>query len=227
MRRSFTLCSVVVHAVVISAALIAQVLAVGELPTPHQPILFEAANIMPTEIKLPKPPQRAEPAAPPEHLASITAAPLDPPTGVAAESGREREPTAPSQTEPGVVRGLPDGVDGFGVSAVVTPIPAPPQPPIGPIHLHSGMQAPRKTVDVPPEYPALARSAHAQGIVILEAVIDAHGVVTSVHVLRSIPLLDKAAVEAVQQWRFTPALLNKEPVPVVMTVTVNFTLQDR
>ena len=66
-----------------------------------------------------------------------------------------------------------------------------------------------------------------QGVVILEAVIDAKGAVASVRVLRSIPLLDQAAVDAVQQWRFTPALLNSEPVPVVMTVTVNFTLQDR
>jgi len=48
-----------------------------------------------------------------------------------------------------------------------------------------------------------------------------------VRVLRSIPLLDQAAVEAVRQWVFTPTLLNGMPVPVVMTVTVNFTLQDR
>jgi protein TonB len=211
MRRSFTLFSIVAHSVVISAALIAQVLAVGKLPTPHQPILFEASSIMP--------------AAPSDQSASITAAPLEPPTGVVPETGREGEPTAPNETGPGVVRGLPGVVDGLGVSDAVAATPAP--PPSGPIRLHSGMQAPRKTVDVPPEYPALARSAHAQGVVILEAVIDAHGIVTSVRVLRSIPLLDKAAVEAVQQWRFTPALLNNEPVPVVMTVTVNFTLQDR
>ena len=44
-------------------------------------------------------------------------------------------------------------------------------------------------------------------------------------VLRSVPLLDAAALEAVQQWRFTPTLLNGEPVPVVMTVTVVFTLR--
>jgi protein TonB len=64
-------------------------------------------------------------------------------------------------------------------------------------------------------------------VVILEAVLDAQGRVSTVHVLRSIPLLDQAAVDAVEQWRFTPALLNNEPVPVVMTVTVNFTLHDR
>ena len=84
-----------------------------------------------------------------------------------------------------------------------------------------------KIVDVAPVYPAIARTAHVQGVVILEAVLDARGGSRSVRVLRSIPLLDQAAVDAVQQWRFTPALLNGEPVPVVMTVTVNFTLQER
>ena len=44
-------------------------------------------------------------------------------------------------------------------------------------------------------------------------------------VLRSIPLLDAAALDAVKQWQFTPTLLNGVPVPVIMTVTVNFTLQ--
>jgi protein TonB len=87
------------------------------------------------------------------------------------------------------------------------------------------MKAPHKIVDVPPVYPPVAQRARVEGVVILEAVIDAQGRVASVRVLRSIALLDQAAVEAVRQWRFTPALLNTEPVPVVMTVTVNFTLR--
>ena len=88
------------------------------------------------------------------------------------------------------------------------------------------MRVPVKTVHVAPVFPSIARSAQVQGVVILEAVLDASGRVESVRVLRSIPLLDQAAVEAVRQWRFTPALLNGEPVPVVMTVTVNFTLRE-
>ncbi len=78
---------------------------------------------------------------------------------------------------------------------------------------------------VDPVYPPLARSSRVEGVVILEAVLDATGRVDSVRVLRSIPLLDQAAVDAVRQWRFTPARLNGVPVPVVMTVTVNFTLR--
>ena len=62
-------------------------------------------------------------------------------------------------------------------------------------------------------------------MVILEAVIGEDGRVRNVRVLRSIQLLDGAAVDAVRQWVFTPTLLNGQPVPVVMTVTVAFELQ--
>jgi protein TonB len=104
----------------------------------------------------------------------------------------------------------------------------PPQPaPQRPVHLHAGIQAPRKITSVDPIYPQLARTAHAEGMVILEAIIDAQGRVESVKVLRSLPLLDQAAVDAVKQWTFTPAMLNGAAVPVVMTVTVNFQLSNR
>jgi protein TonB len=82
-----------------------------------------------------------------------------------------------------------------------------------------------KLADVAPIYPVIARNAHIQGVVILEAVLNAQGGVESVRVLRSVPTLDEAAMDAVQRWRYTPALLNGQPVPVVMTVTVNFKLQ--
>jgi protein TonB len=49
--------------------------------------------------------------------------------------------------------------------------------------------------------------------------------VTSVQVLRSIPLLDQAAVDAVRQWRYRPARLNGQPLPVVVTITINFSMQ--
>jgi protein TonB len=58
--------------------------------------------------------------------------------------------------------------------------------------------------------------------VILEAVIGEDGAVSSARVLRSIPLLDQAALDAVRQWRYEPTLLNGVPTPVIMTVTVNF-----
>ena len=59
----------------------------------------------------------------------------------------------------------------------------------------------------------------------LEATIDVRGQVDAIRVLKSPPLLDQAAIDAVRQWRFTPTLLNGVPVPVIMTVTVNFAIQ--
>ena len=76
-----------------------------------------------------------------------------------------------------------------------------------------------------PVYPQIAQSARVQGVVIIEATISPTGKVTDARVLRSIPLLDQAALDAVRQWEYTPTTLNGVPVPVIMTVTVNFTLQ--
>ena len=76
-----------------------------------------------------------------------------------------------------------------------------------------------------PVYPPEAQDAKVSGLVIIEATINAEGNVSDARVLRSIPMLDQAALDAVKQWRFTPTLLNGAPVPVIMTVTVNFTLQ--
>ncbi len=79
------------------------------------------------------------------------------------------------------------------------------------------IQPPKKIVSVPPIYPDLASQARVQGMVILEAIIDPRGNVTNVRVLCSIPLLDRAAIDAVRQWKYEPTLLNGSPVPIVMT----------
>jgi protein TonB len=78
---------------------------------------------------------------------------------------------------------------------------------------------------VAPVYPPLARAAHVQGVVLLQTSIDKTGQVADVSVLSGHPLLNDAAVEAVQQWTYQPVLLNGQPVDVVTTVTVNFVLQ--
>ena len=70
----------------------------------------------------------------------------------------------------------------------------------------------------------MAQQARIEGTVVLEATIGTDGRVTGVRVVRSKPLLDQAAMDAVMQWRFTPTLLNGVPVPVLLTVHVTFTL---
>ena len=82
-------------------------------------------------------------------------------------------------------------------------------------------------MDIAPIYPDIARAARVEGLVILEATIDERGVVTDARVLRSVPLLDAAALAALKQWRYTQTLLNGTPVRVLMTVTFRFSLGDR
>ena len=114
----------------------------------------------------------------------------------------------------------------FQTIAQAPPPPPPPAPPQAPVRIGSGIRAPTKVVDVKPVYPAIAQSARVQGVVIIEVTLGLDGSVTEARLLRSIPLLDQAAIDAVRQWKFTPTVLNGAPVPVVMTVTVNFSLGD-
>lgn len=97
-------------------------------------------------------------------------------------------------------------------------------PPQEPLRVGGGIKEPRKITDVRPIYPEVAREAGVSGVVILEATIDAEGNVAAVRILRSIPLLDQAAIDSVRNWKYAPAMLNGAPVSVMMTVTVNFSL---
>jgi protein TonB len=110
----------------------------------------------------------------------------------------------------GVVGGLPD---------------APPPPPVKPVRVGGDVREPRKVVDVAAVYPPLALKAQLEGVVIIEATIGPNGHVQDATVLRSVPVLDAAALEAVRQWVYTPTLLNGVPTPIIMTVTVTFRLK--
>ena len=81
---------------------------------------------------------------------------------------------------------------------------------------------PRKIKNAAPRYPDIAKVARIQGIVILECLITPEGTVAAVRVLRGIPQLDQAAIDAVRQWVYAPTLVDGKPVPIIMTVTVNF-----
>jgi TonB family protein len=99
--------------------------------------------------------------------------------------------------------------------------------PSGVLRIGGNIAPPTKIKDVPPVYPAAARNAGVQGLVILEAVLDETGHVRDVKVVRSVPLLDQAAVDAVKQWEYTPTLQNGAAIPVTMRVFVKFTLLRR
>jgi len=116
---------------------------------------------------------------------------------------------------PGALAGIPMGP------------PPPPPPPgwaTGALRVGGNVKVPVKTKHVAPVYPPIAQSARVQGVVIVEMIVGSDGKVQDARILRSIPLLDQAAIDSVKQWEFTPTLLNGSPVPVIMTATVQFTL---
>lgn len=96
-----------------------------------------------------------------------------------------------------------------------------------PIRIGGNIRPPRKQLDVRPVYPTTMREAGREGVVPMEAIIGRDGSVLLVRVISAQvhPDFALAAVDAVRQWRFDPTLLNGETVEVVMTVTVNFSLE--
>lgn len=218
MRTRTFLLSFFVHAAVISAAMVVRIFATTELPDPPRSTSFMIAAVETPQVE-PPPAPRAQSTAP---AANRHAAPVEAPASIAAE------PLEVFDAPPGD-SAIPPG-SGDVPGALLGPRPpepasrvaaAPPQPPVRPGGI---VRAPQKVHHVAPEYPAIARAARVSGIVILEALIREDGSVSDVKVLRSVPLLDAPAVDAVRQWRFTPTLLNGVPVQVIMTVTVSFAL---
>ena len=150
------------------------------------------------------------------------APPITAPNSIEPE--RAERPSGPPV--PGAVEGIGDP----GALPPTVPLPPPPPPPdppkqSGPVRIAQLPVAPRKTVDARPVYPEIARSARVEGTVVMEAVLDPSGHVTQIRVIRSIPLLDQAAIDAVRQWRYTASVYNGRPVSVLMTITIRFTLQ--
>lgn len=110
-------------------------------------------------------------------------------------------------------------------SGVVGPAPAQGSKLPQRVRVSQGVIQRLKTYDVAPQYPVEAKQAHIQGAVILSAVIGKDGTVQNLKVVSSpSPLLSGAAVDAVQQWKYKPFLLNGNPVEVDTPITVNFTL---
>jgi periplasmic protein TonB len=105
-------------------------------------------------------------------------------------------------------------------------IPAPPPAPadIAPVRRGGVVQQANLIYQVNPVYPELAKLTRVQGVVMMEAIISKEGAIESLRVLTGHPLLDRAAMDAVKQWRYRPTFLNGEPVEVITTITVTFSL---
>ena len=207
--------SLLSHSAVVFAVIVIPLLATDVLPEPWEKIHFDFPMTPPPPP--PPPPIRRDPI-PTDLPPDPNAAPHVIPDGIAPE--RPIEPGFEGDRPTGIVFGDPDP------SVVLAPPEAPPPVPVKPVQVGGVIRRPQKVHDAQPVYHPLAIQARVQGIVIIEATIGPDGAVIDARVLRSVmPLLDEAAVAAVRQWQYTPTLLNGVPVPVIMTVTVQFTLQ--
>jgi protein TonB len=128
----------------------------------------------------------------------------------------------------GVVGGT---VGGTGSGEGTAPPPPPPPPPApepqeGPLRVGGDVKAPVAISRTKPDYTDAARKGHTTGVVVVEAIVNKQGEVEQVKVLKGLPLgLSEQAVDAVKKWRFKPGTLNGEPVEVIFSLTVNFTLE--
>jgi protein TonB len=223
-RRYVVPVSVLVHTLLVATVFVVSLETGDALPVPPTMMAF-FTTVTPTPPPPPPPAPRSDPArrpAPSPSAADINAAPLEAPTTIAPETELEAVRNDAGVVE-GTRNGLPDGI--FEGHSGPLPPPPPPPPPVKPVQVGGDVKPPVKIKDVRPSYPPLAQAAHVQGIVIIQTVISPTGKVIDATVLRSVPMLDAAALDAVRQWEYTPTRLNGLPVSVVMTVTVTFKLQ--
>ena len=220
--------SLSLHAAAAVALAIVPLLLADGLPEPDRDIHAFFAEPLSAPPPPPPPPPPAARAAVAARVATKAEAapagfiaPIEVPTGIRPEEGLDL-----GGIEGGIPGGVEGGVPGGVVGGVVGGLPdAPPPPPVKAVRVGGDVREPRKVLDVAPVYPLLAAKAHVEGVVIIEATIDPRGRVTNATVLRGVPVLDEAALEAVRKWVYTPTLLNGVPTPIIMTVTLRFQLK--
>jgi protein TonB len=146
-----------------------------------------------------------------------TAAPIEAPQVIAPEP-----PPMPPQIS--VQRSVAGGIT--ALPGVTGGLAAPPPPPKKPVLVGGNIKPPKQTHRVEPDYPAVAKAAKMQGQIYITAIIGTDGRVKDAQVTGGAPFppLREAALAAVQQWTYTPTLVNNEPVEVQLTVTVSFKL---
>jgi periplasmic protein TonB len=137
-----------------------------------------------------------------------------------------------AQPDVGMVGGVPGGVPGGSAGGVLggiiggAPSLAPPPKPVETVRVGGQVQMANLIHQVNPVYPPIARTAHIQGTVLLHAIIGKDGTIKELQYISGPPLLMHAAMDAVQQWRYRPTMLNNQPVNVDTTIQVIFTIGD-
>jgi protein TonB len=215
-----------IHAVALALLVTVPLLRVGDLPD----VDLTNVILVPAPPSTPLPPPKARSGNPGSRIVKKPAAaavgswrvaPVDIPDGIVEEglgaAGAE------DGIEGGVDYGDAGGLAGNLIGMALFTIVGEPAEPV--LRAAGDVKPPKLVRRIEPDYPEIARQARVEGVVILEATTDVFGRVTGVRVLRSLPLLDSAAVDAVRQWVYEPLVVNGRPRPVTFTVTVRFVLK--
>lgn len=228
--RSTVVLSLVLHALILAAVVVVPLFGLVPLPDAHDAGRVDHF-VRAATLPAPPPEPRLADARPPSAAAAPpTAAPAWRASSAVPLEAPDRLPTGevpallpgarPGDALATAARvGVAGGIDG-GVPGPPAAAPAPPA--TRPLRVGGDIRPPRKLHHVTPVYPSLAAQTQTTGTVILEATIAPTGDVVDVRVLRSVRLLDAAAVDAVRQWRYEPPRLNGIPIAVLLTVTVRF-----
>jgi protein TonB len=214
--------SLALHGAIATLVFVTSVLFVADpVPQLRGISAFVADVLPPPPPPPPAPPTQAETQHIEPQPASRDAAPVEMPPTIEEEEWGARSDVV--DTPSVVVGGVLD-------SPAPEPAPGPAAPPVSPrtapVRIGGSITPPKLLTRVAPVYPQFAVEGRVEGVVILETVVDPEGRVEDVRVLRSIPLLDQAAMDAVKQWRYAPVLVNGQPVACVLTVTVTFVLRE-
>jgi periplasmic protein TonB len=175
------------------------------------------------------------PAAPPPPVAHAEVAPkpsfikaqLTAPTVIPKKIAQVADASSAAPAIAGMVGGVPGGIGDVlgGIAAGPSPPPPPAaERPKGPIRITSGMTQPSLLYAPPIVYNPIARAAHVQGTVVVEAIIDERGNVTQVHLISGPPLLVAGAMRAVSAYKYAPTMLDGQPVEIRLTVRVDYRL---
>jgi protein TonB len=224
--------SLVVHAIVLAVIVLIPLIYYQALPE-HELLTFLAA-----------PPPPPPPPAAPRPVEKVQVVRLDPNKFMAPTEVPKKIPApvddipvmstfdmsgagVPGGVPGGVIGGVPGGISG-GILGGVPGAPPPPPPPPKPkaaIRVGGNVQNSKLIQKIDPIYPELAKRARVAGFVLLQVTVDEQGTVSGIKLIRGHPLLNQSALDAVGKWRYSPTLLNGEPVGVIATVTVNFVLR--
>jgi periplasmic protein TonB len=149
-----------------------------------------------------------------------------PPTIATHDSQRDGTDESPTDSLIGSIPGAPDGLIPISDARANVRPPEPDRRPAGPRIVHVTRVDPAMLIyRVEPIYPLLAKQTHREGRVELRAIIATNGTIQSVQVVSGDVLFVRSALEAVQQWRYKPTILNGQPVEIDTYITVIYTMQ--